>query len=818
MKNLTQSLLLLLAIALALPVQAQFRGYKRTADKEFELKAYNLAIESYKQALARRPNDLESLSRIADSYRMLNQMQTANQYYQQAVRNKRVTGETVLAHAKNLKALGRYDAAKQFFLLYARDFDGEVTGNHYAQSCDFALRQLNVDAGFVVQPATINSPVADFGPTLPQPTQLVFNSARAEAGTGFDGEARNQPYVAAIGPDGKPLEAFALITGYTSDAGNVGPVSYSPDGTQVVFTRNNFTSGTRMVPEAGLSLNLFIADVNQQGTWTNARPLPFNGTDFSTGFGTFSNDGNSIYFASDRPEGYGGYDVYRANRRGQSWEQVPENLGTVINSVGNEITPYFDGASLYFSSDWHHGMGTYDVFRSEMAAGRPTRLYHMGNGINSNRDDYGFVYDPVTNSGYVVSNRIGGSGQEDIYTVGRTNANMVLVVNSAVDGSPIPNAAVDFTSCGGQVYAADINGRYVFQSVEGLNCDIIVGATGFDPVRIPLQSMQPDANNVVRVTLNAGSGGLIPGGPTGPSAGVPNGVAPGGPVPPGSVRGYVANAQDGYPVMDAQVTITKRSTGQSASIRTNQDGAYFVAVEPNTTYDVSINAFGFEPLTYPVQVNDGTNPDAFGLIELLPSQGSGGGPIGGPAPPGATVQGFAVQMSSVSKAPTDLSQFNNVSNLGRVYSLNDGGSYKIRLGVFPTRAEADAAAAAVKQAGYSGAFVVADSGPAALGGSTAPPVTNQPYTPSPGPVTQPTAGSSQYKVQIIASGKPENFDRTKASQLGVVESVRQGNLTKFMIGGLNSLAEAENVRARAQALGYAGAFILQNVNGSLQRL
>lgn len=799
MKNLLQSCLVLLLLAMVLPVQAQFRSEMRTANKEYELKAFNLAVESYKRALARRPSDLEALSRIADSYRMLNQMQTAHGYYQQAVLEKRVQPSTILEHAHVLKSLGRYQEAKQWYLLYARDHDG-VVGNHFAQSCDFAIAQSNADGGFTVRAISANSPVADFGPGMVTPTELVFNSARTAAGS-FDGQARNKPFVAAIGPDGSTQQAYELRTGYTDAAGNVGPVSYSPDGRQVIFTRNNFTSGTRMVPEAGISMNLMIADINAEQQWVNVRPLPFNGTDISSGYGTFSADGNSIYFASNRPEGYGGYDIYRVNRQGQSWEAVPENLGTVVNSVGDEITPFFDGASLFFSSNWHHGLGSYDVFRAEVVNGRPSTLYHMGSGINSDRDDIGFIYDPVTNSGYVVSNRIGGSGQEDIYRVGRANVNKVLMVMSAQDGSVIPNAAIDFSGCGGQIYATDAGGRYVFQSTEGLNCDIVIGANGFQAVRVPLQSLQPDAQNIVRVSINpatnAGGGNIPPGG---------------GPPPPGAYRGYVTDAQTGYGIPGADIQIVQRTTGQSATLKTSSDGSYLMELAPYNTYDVVISAPGYETVRFPVTNNDGSDPNVLGNMTLLPDGSNTGGNTGGTNY--TQVQGYSVQLASLGKAP-DLSKFDNVSDLGRVYDVNTGGAYKVRLGVFATRAEAARAAAEAK-ADFPGAFVVADSGTSAFasGGSTYPPP-NNPATVNPG--TDPTS-FGRYKVQLGAFGQPQNFDRNKAQQLGTLETATRGNLTLFMIGNLNSLTEARNVQSRAKASGYGGAFVLESVNGVLTKV
>jgi hypothetical protein len=814
MKNLLQSCLVLLLLAVAFPVQAQFRSEMRTANKEYELKAYNLAVESYKRALARRPSDVEALSRIADSYRMLNQMQTSHGYYQQAVLEKRVKANTILEHAHVLKSLGRYQEAKQWYLLYARDHDG-VVGNHFAQSCDFAIAQSNADGGFTVQAISANSPVSDFGPGMVTPTELVFNSARTAAGN-FDGQARNKPFVAAVGPDGSLQQAFELRTGYTDAAGNVGPVSYSPDGRQVVFTRNNFTAGTRMVPEAGISMNLMIAEINAEQQWVNARPLPFNGTDISSGYGTFSADGNSIYFASNRPEGYGGYDIYRVNRQGQSWEAVPENLGTVINSVGDEITPFFDGASLFFSSNWHHGLGSYDVFRAEVVNGRPSTLYHMGSGINSDRDDIGFTYDPVTSSGYVVSNRIGGSGQEDIYRVGRANVNKVLMVTSAQDGSVISNAAIDFSGCGGQVYATDAGGRYVFQPTDGLNCEIVIGANGFQAVRVPLQNLQPDAQNIVRVSLNPAS-----------STGGGNGNVPmgGGPTPPGTYRGYVTDAQTGYGIPQAAIQIIQRTTGQTANLSTGSDGSYLMELAPYNTYDVMINAYGYETVRFPVTNNDGSDANVLGNMTLLPDgSNSGGNANGGGTSGGNTggtsytqVQGYSVQLASLGKSP-DLSKFDNVSDLGRVYDVNSGSGYKVRLGVFATRAEAARAAAEAK-ADYPGAFVVADSGTSAFasGGSTYVPPSNPTTINTGSTTTQPTS-FGRYKVQLGAFGKPQNFDRSKALQLGTLETTMRGNLTLFMIGNLNSLTEARNVQSRAQSSGYTGAFVLESVNGVLTKV
>jgi len=180
-----------------------------------------------------------------------------------------------------------------------------------------------------------------------------------------------------------------------------------------------------------------------------------------------------------------------------------------------------------------------------------------------------------------------------------------------------------------------------------------------------------------------------------------------------------------------------------------------------------------------------------------------------------TLQGYSVQLASLGKQP-DLSKFDDVKNLGRVYDVNNGSAYKVRIGVFPTRAEAAQAAADAK-AYYPGAFVVTDNGTVAKGSTTS---GGSGYTPPQPNPTNPGSSTSfgRYKVQLGAFGKPENFDRNKAGQLGTVETTMRGTLTLFMIGNLNSLSEARSVQARASAAGYPGAFVLESVNGVLTKV
>ena len=115
-----------------------------------------------------------------------------------------------------------------------------------------------------------------------------------------------------------------------------------------------------------------------------------------------------LYFVSDRDQGFGGLDIWKAKKEGFGFGQ-PVNLGNTVNSLDNEITPYFDVKShhLYFSSNWHIGFGGYDIFKSEKEGIHFKTPENLGNAINSSYHDYYFF--PYKDMAILSSNRPEGN-------------------------------------------------------------------------------------------------------------------------------------------------------------------------------------------------------------------------------------------------------------------------------------------------------------------------------------------------------------------------------------------------------------------------
>ena len=179
---------------------------------------------------------------------------------------------------------------------------------------------------------------------------MVYSSARTDlkredgkSSSNWTGKAKNQLFITSRDNNGY-LEQPTFLRGNFRSNYNEGPVSYSANGKWVAFTKNNFVNGTRQIPSSGMEMSIYLAEVSSGGDWHDAKAFIHNGSGYSSGYPFLDEEGNKLYFASNRPDGYGGYDIYVCFKNGDSWSS-PKNLGPIVNSPGNEITPYIDNGN-----------------------------------------------------------------------------------------------------------------------------------------------------------------------------------------------------------------------------------------------------------------------------------------------------------------------------------------------------------------------------------------------------------------------------------------------------------------------------------------
>ena len=192
-------------------------------------------------------------------------------------------------------------------------------------------------------------------------------------------------------------------------------VAVTSDGNTMYFTRNNYFKGKFKTDNAGLNRLKIFKVVKVNGNWTHIEELPFNSDLFSTAHPTLNADETKLYFASDREGTYGLSDIYYVAIKADNSYGEPVNLGSNINTTGNDTFPFLgENNDLYFSSDGHPGRGGLDVFESKFETNYSS-VQNLGNVINGAYDDFNFIIKQGLNTGYFSSNRMNGIGDDDIY-------------------------------------------------------------------------------------------------------------------------------------------------------------------------------------------------------------------------------------------------------------------------------------------------------------------------------------------------------------------------------------------------------------------
>ena len=273
---------------------------------------------------------------------------------------------------------------------------------------------------YAIKNLTVNTKNSDFGTAFFGDDKLVYASPKKGISLVNDvWEENNQRflelYVADILPGGD-LDKIELLKGEVNTRYHEADVVFTRDLKTVYFTRNNFYNKKLARDEKQMAnLAMFKASVNDKGEWVNVIPMPFNNVEYSVGHPALSPDEKTLYFISDMPGTYGQTDIFKVAIN-QSGFGNPVNLGYKINTPAKEFSPYVDGEVLYFSSDKDGGMGGLDVYATRLVDYTPEPIL-LNAPVNSSGDDFAFIIHSKTRKGYVSSNRKGGAGDDDLYSV-----------------------------------------------------------------------------------------------------------------------------------------------------------------------------------------------------------------------------------------------------------------------------------------------------------------------------------------------------------------------------------------------------------------
>ncbi len=382
------------------------------ADDSFELAEYDVAVVAYKKMLEDNPNDFRINYQIAESFRLSNRLKQATGFYETAFENGFIGDSASYYYAFSLKANEQYDEARETLNSLVDDTENVPLANLARKEIENLneIQGMPSDSYYEISTiGPINTAAAEYSPMVSK-GEIYFTSNRDDkkiyktTGTPF-----TDIYKAKLSGDEIDVSTVEILGDLINLPGiNEGTIAFTRDGNTVVFARGNDGSkkGTKEV-------NLYLSRY-RKGEWSEPELLALNDPNSWDSAPAFNRNGRTLYFASNRPGGIGGVDLYAASLDGNGRFSNARNLGNNINTAGNEMFPYVDDdGRLFFASNGHAGYGGLDILVAIRKDGKTT-ITNLGSPINSSEDDFGLIYRSRT-KGYFTSNRDGGQGDDDIY-------------------------------------------------------------------------------------------------------------------------------------------------------------------------------------------------------------------------------------------------------------------------------------------------------------------------------------------------------------------------------------------------------------------
>ncbi len=382
----------------------------------YDMRIFGMAIESLKEALSYDPNYVDAYLLLAQSYYEVDsveqQLWAINKVLQL---NPEIFPPIYIARAEAYHLLGQYENAyrdieyfkKRYLDLYNKN---EKYIDRVESKVGFSLNAVKnpLDVQIRPLPPQINTFRDEYWPSFTVDNSWFLFTRQTRINKD---RFREDLWICQVngGIFGTPQPLDDI-----NSNDNEGASFMSPDGRYILFTGCNRPDGLG-------SCDIYLT-VNKDGKWATPKRLgPTVNSKHWESRPVISADGKTLYFASNRPGGYGRIDLYKSSLLGYDSDGFPiwgpaENLGPEINTEGNEMAPFIhpDNITLYFSSNYHPGLGRYDIFKSVFKNGKWSKPVNLEYPINTEKDEIGIFVQSDGKTAY-ISKKTGNPIRWDIF-------------------------------------------------------------------------------------------------------------------------------------------------------------------------------------------------------------------------------------------------------------------------------------------------------------------------------------------------------------------------------------------------------------------
>ena len=397
------------------------KGDSKRADRFYSLGTYKNALDLYLSAENKKNSPQDLNLKIARTYFQLKDYENSARWYDKyGSLSTKFSDDDLYMYAEALRSSVQYKKAIIYYKRYQNLHPEDKSIDEKIWRLSNIQYLLEDSMHYSIKKANIDAPGSQYSPVFYNEGIVFVANKRASGGIvsidGINNTEFKTLYLADVEIDTINSSADLIYTNireFSRDITskyNTGSITFFPGSKKMIFSKNSIYNH-----EKGSYLQLFVAEL-RDGIWQEVKPLPFNSSDYSVSNPSLDDEGNTLYFASNMPGGYGKKDLYVSYFIDNTWSK-PENLGSGINTSGDEGHPYIHNSTLYFSSNGHGGLGGLDIYRIDSRNLDSDELVTIGYPLNSSFDDFGIALNDQGTNGFISSNRLNGGFEDYIYEV-----------------------------------------------------------------------------------------------------------------------------------------------------------------------------------------------------------------------------------------------------------------------------------------------------------------------------------------------------------------------------------------------------------------
>jgi outer membrane protein OmpA-like peptidoglycan-associated protein/tetratricopeptide (TPR) repeat protein len=467
----------------------QSSGKLKSADKKFAKLKFEKAANAYSKVKDKVGADsVYVFEQLGNSYRLMSDPAVSEFWYKKAVESGSKKPEVVFQLAQMLRMNMRYEEARKYYQQYQEAQPSDQSIDDILIGLD-NIRELSKDRGvYKVESTSFNSKKSDISAALNDSLLLIVSNKKGKESKALAGDWRsrsfNKVYVAQDSSSAGNANVKGIKKAKFKCKSQNNSVAYSST------TKELISAGSKFVKSNGkkeIQIKLYSTTYPAKGKKVITE-LPFNSDSFSNAQPALSADGNTLYFVSNRPGGFGGSDIYVSKKSGDKWG-APVNLGAEVNTPHDEVYPTVDKDNiLYFSSNGFDGLGGLDIYKSSFKDSKWQRPENLHAPVNSNFDDFAMVVDKTGKAGYLTSNRSGGLGDADIYSFtfdpSKLDYKILVKTTDANSKSPIATATASLSckTTEAEKFTADALGETRVVVKGSSKCKLEISAPGYKTI------------------------------------------------------------------------------------------------------------------------------------------------------------------------------------------------------------------------------------------------------------------------------------------------------------------------------------------------